>query len=67
MKTNREGNEVISCKICGEDTTMLGTRLCNPCWELDTGFRNLVRRDKGKAHDWLHARVAELAGYRKAR
>lgn len=24
----------IPCKLCGRLTPMLGTRLCNPCWEL---------------------------------
>ncbi len=26
--------EYIPCQICGEPTTMLGTRLCNGCWEV---------------------------------
>ena len=31
---NRWGNEVITCSAgCGRDTTMLGTKLCDPCWE----------------------------------
>lgn len=25
----------IPCKMCGEPTDMHGTKLCNPCWELD--------------------------------
>lgn len=49
--------EIISCKTCGGDTTMLGTKLCDPCWELDKGWRELVRRDKDKARDWLQAQV----------
>jgi DNA polymerase-3 subunit epsilon len=25
-----------TCRICGKDTPMLGTRLCDRCWELET-------------------------------
>lgn len=65
MKTDREGNEIISCMMCGEDTAkLIGVKLCDPCWELNRSFRELVRRHSGKAHDWLQNRVAELAGYR---
>lgn len=31
MKTRK----VIPCLLCGEPTPMLGTRLCDGCWELD--------------------------------
>ena len=24
----------VPCKICGASTRMLGTELCDPCWEL---------------------------------
>jgi hypothetical protein len=29
------GDEIISCRICGGDTTMKGTKLCDRCWELE--------------------------------
>jgi len=25
----------IPCRLCGRPTPMLGTKLCNPCWETD--------------------------------
>jgi NMD protein affecting ribosome stability and mRNA decay len=25
----------VPCKLCGEPTTMLGTKLCDNCWELE--------------------------------
>lgn len=28
--------ETIPCKWCGKQTPMLGTKMCNGCWELDT-------------------------------
>jgi len=26
--------EYIPCQVCGEPTTMRGTKLCNNCWEV---------------------------------
>lgn len=40
---NQFGEEVIKCTMCGEGTTMLGTELCDRCYELDSRIRaNLV-------------------------
>lgn len=39
-------DETCSCKVCGVPTPMLGTRLCDPCWELS-----------GKLRDGLHRRL----------
>ena len=39
--------ESIPCRICGDKTYMLGTKLCDRCWELDTRIRtNLVIAEK---------------------
>jgi hypothetical protein len=29
-----KNQETTACKYCGEQTSMLGTKLCDPCWEL---------------------------------
>jgi len=29
------GQEIIPCRICGTPTPMIGTRLCDRCWELE--------------------------------
>jgi hypothetical protein len=29
------GQETTPCKYCGKQTPMLGTKLCDPCWELE--------------------------------
>ncbi len=34
MRDLRPDGREIPCKMCGDLTDMLGTRLCNPCWEL---------------------------------
>jgi len=28
--------ETVPCTWCGKPTTMLGTKLCDRCWELET-------------------------------
>lgn len=33
---NRFDQKIIKCKLCGGKTTMLGTKLCDNCWELKT-------------------------------
>jgi hypothetical protein len=37
-----KGQETVPCIICGEPTPMLGTQLCNRCWEL----KNRIEMDK---------------------
>lgn len=32
---NKFGQKVIDCRLCGGKTTMTGTKLCDPCWELE--------------------------------
>lgn len=34
MKMDKWGRELCACRFCGGDTAMLGTRLCDGCWEL---------------------------------
>lgn len=28
--------KTVDCRLCGEETPMLGTGLCDSCWELET-------------------------------
>jgi len=30
----------VPCRICGKPTPMLGTKLCDRCWELETRIRH---------------------------
>jgi len=32
-------NNTVPCKWCGEPTRMLGTRMCNFCWEMHWRIR----------------------------
>ena len=29
----------VPCKWCGKETRMLGTKMCDACWELDSRIR----------------------------
>lgn len=40
-----------------------GAQECDSCWQLNLRFDHLVKKDPVKAHNWLRARVDELAGY----
>lgn len=35
----KDGDRV-PCRVCGEPTRMLGTKLCDRCWELTTRIRS---------------------------
>lgn len=36
---NIEEVKKIPCRLCGQDTPMLGTKLCDGCWELETRIK----------------------------
>lgn len=39
--------ETIPCKWCGKQTSMLGTKMCDGCWELSHRIkRNLALAEK---------------------
>ena len=59
---DKQLREIILCKMCGDDTTMLSTKLCNNCWELDEGWRWLIQQDKSKAREWLQERMRCMEG-----
>lgn len=37
---NRLEQKIIPCKFCTKGTTMLGTELCDPCYDLDYAILN---------------------------
>ena len=38
----------IPCRICGEQTPMLHTRLCNGCWEVDSRIEKFIANASDK-------------------
>lgn len=43
-RTDRFGQEIVSCRICGDDTTYSGTRLCNGCYEVDGRMPSFIKK-----------------------
>lgn len=39
-KRDRFNRPIVPCKICGRDTVMVATKLCDPCWEVRSMFRS---------------------------
>lgn len=39
---NRRDEELIDCRLCHDFTTMLGTKLCDRCWELETRIGDAI-------------------------
>lgn len=35
--------EFIPCRVCGEPTSMLGTKLCNGCWEVESRLKSFLQ------------------------
>jgi len=44
----READKTVPCKICGDDTHMLGTQLCNGCWEVSCRLREFLQNKAGR-------------------
>lgn len=47
----------IPCKICGQPTPYLGTKLCNGCYEFDKNIDRILNSDLG--HQWLNKKIME--------
>jgi len=41
-----EAKETVPCTICGDPTWMLGTKLCDACWEFDHRVDYILRDAK---------------------
>lgn len=40
----------VPCKICGKPTHMLGTKLCDPCWEVESRLDRFLETPGGRAY-----------------
>lgn len=57
-------NNTIPCRICGQPTLMLGTKLCDRCWELETRIKHdpeIARRILGDTPGTLSLRAIRFA------
>lgn len=48
--------QTLPCSICGTVTFMLGTKLCDRCWNLDRYFDSLQREKPQALEAWLKTR-----------
>lgn len=42
--------ETVPCKFCNTPTDMVGTKLCDPCWEVDSRLRRFLQSTEGRMH-----------------
>lgn len=54
-KFNCYGQEIIPCRLCGNGTVMLGTKLCDCCWEL----KARIERDPELAEKILNGVIGD--------
>lgn len=50
IRFDKWNRELIPCKVCTVDTPMLGTELCDPCWEATTRIERFIGQKCGR--DW---------------
>ena len=43
MAKDRFGRETVPCGTCGEPTSMLGTKRCDGCWEVEARLAGYLR------------------------
>lgn len=58
--TQQVVEETVPCKICGEQTSMLGTQLCDDCWHMDRSFEYLAGQNPEAARQWLVKQALKL-------
>ena len=54
--------EMILCRLCGRSVPITGTKLCDRCYDLETGFASLAHRGAPKALKWLGEKLAAIRG-----
>lgn len=55
--TTPDLEETVPCKICGEPTFMLGTKLCDCCWAVSNNFQYLAAQHPEAAKRWLEEQL----------
>lgn len=49
-KWKKEQANLVDCQICGEVTSMIGTKLCDNCWEITKRIDNFLESENGKKY-----------------
>ena len=51
--------ETVYCRICGCETKMTGTKLCDSCWELTKHINILINKSPRAALEFLKIKILE--------
>lgn len=52
----------VPCEVCGRPTSFLGTKRCDSCCNMESGFTSLRNQDLEKARKWLSEQLESLEG-----
>jgi hypothetical protein len=50
----------VPCEVCGRPTSFLGTKRCDSCRNMESGFTSLQNHDLEKARKWLLEHLESL-------
>ncbi|WAM22708.1 MAG: hypothetical protein OI715_01020 (plasmid) [Candidatus Methanoperedens sp.] len=50
------------CELCDRSTSFLGTKRCDSCRNMESGFTNLRNHDPERARKWLSEQLESLEG-----
>jgi len=53
-------SDTVACKICGTQTEMTGTKLCDRCWKIESGIESLRSDDVLIAYEYCLDKAIEL-------
>lgn len=58
----RRKEATVPCEVCGRSTSFLGTKKCDSCCSMESGFTSLRNHDLEKARKWLTEQLESLEG-----
>ena len=53
-------SDKVECKICGTQTEMTGTKLCDRCWKIESGLNSLSVDNVKVAYEYCLDKSIEL-------
>jgi len=61
-KRIRRREAKVHCKVCGRSTSLMGTKRCDSCRNMENGFTSMRNHDLEKARKWLSEQLESLEG-----
>lgn len=50
-----------TCRTCGNETAVIGARICDACWEVESRLADYLRRGGQKAIDFVATELAKAS------